>query len=150
MSPNEWGPPTWTMFHTFIEKMKEESFSLIGPQLFSYIFRICTYLPCPECSQHAKKFLSNVNPAGLKTKDDMRNLFFVFHNIVNKRKNKHMFNLENLEKYKSIGLVASFKSFSEVYHTKGNMNLIAESFQRKMILDSFTQWLKINIIHFNL
>ena len=67
MSPNQWGPPTWTLFHTIAEKMNEEAFPVLMPQFIFFLKRICSVLPCPECSQHATQFWKNINVAGIKT-----------------------------------------------------------------------------------
>ena len=149
MSPNQWGPPTWTLFHTLIEKIKEDSFNQIGPQLFSYIFRICGYLPCPDCSRHAIQFLSRVESKSLSSKIEMKNLFYIFHNAVNKRKNKPLFNYEKIDNYKNFNLITCFNNFVAIYHTKGNMKLLAETFQRKLIIGEFKKWLELNFKHFN-
>ena len=101
MSPPEiWGPPVWTFFHTLAENINEEGFSNIKFSLFSFIKRICNYLPCPDCSHHAIHFLAKVNINKIVTKNDFKNMLYVFHNSVNKRKRKTLFNHANLEKYK--------------------------------------------------
>ena len=68
MSPSHWGPPIWALFHTMIEKVKEESFQSLGPQMFSLIKQICQYLPCPDCANHAIIFLNKVNAKTILTK----------------------------------------------------------------------------------
>ena len=149
MSPNQWGPPTWTLFHTLAEKMNEEVFPTLMPQLIFYLRRICSALPCPECSQHAIKFWKNINVAGIKTKTDLKNMLCLFHNIVNKRKGKPLFNNEQLtELYKQKNIINVYNHFVSVYQTHGNMQLLADSFQRKMILGEFKKWMMSNIQHF--
>ena len=96
MSPNKWGPPIWSFFHTLAEKINPATFQQVFPELFNFIFRICRVLPCPDCSQHAVQFLSKVNPAGIRNKDDFKNIMCIFHNVVNRRKNKPPFNNLNL------------------------------------------------------
>ena len=32
--PTEWGPPVWTLFHTFAEKINPNKFSELAPQFF--------------------------------------------------------------------------------------------------------------------
>jgi len=99
MSPPEiWGPPVWTFFHTLAENINEDGFLNIKISLFSFIKRICTYLPCPDCSQHAIHFLAKVNINKIITKNDFKSMLYVFHNTVNKRKKKKMFNYNNIEK----------------------------------------------------
>jgi len=149
MSPNQWGPPTWTLFHSLAEKISEKEFTTLMPQLIFFIKRICSVLPCPECSQHATKFWKNVNVAGIKNKNDLRNLLCMFHNIVNKRKRKPLFEQDNLTNtYDNKNIINVYNHFVSVYQTNGNMNLIADSFQRKLILVEFKKWIMSNIRHF--
>jgi hypothetical protein len=149
MSPNQWGPPTWTLFHTLAEKINEAEFPTLMPQLIFFIRRICSVLPCPECSQHATTFWKKVNVPGIQNKNDLRNLLCMFHNIVNKRKNKPLFNHDKLtETYSSRNSIDVYNHFVSVYQTNGNMNLIADAFQRKMILVQFKKWIMTNFRHF--
>jgi hypothetical protein len=150
MSPSDWGPPTWLFLHTLAEKIKDERFPLIGQNLIQKIIQICYNLPCPECSVHAKGFWSNVNVHNLKTKQDLINVLFVFHNSVNKRKGKYPFKYEDLEKYKKLTLINQYNIFTQKFNTNGNMNLINESFHRKLMMISLRKWLMTNISHFNI
>ena len=149
MSPNVWGPPIWTFFHTLAEKINEESFHSIFPTLFNYIRRICNVLPCPECSQHAGIFLAKVNPAGVRNKNDFRNIMCIFHNIVNKRKNKPVYDRNNLTiTYGNNNIITTYNNFVASFHTKGNMKLLAETFQRKLLMAEFRKWFLTNIRFF--
>lgn len=144
MSINEWGPSTWTLFHTLAAKLNESDYDTIGIDLFNQIKTICGYLPCPECSQHAKHNLAGVNIEKLKTKGDLINVLFIFHNSVNKRKNKLIYNFSEMDKYANNNLLTVCNNFFRNYKTTGNMRLMAESYQRKMIVENFIVWLKIN------
>jgi len=146
--PEIWGPPIWTFFHTLAENINEEKFLIIKHSLFFFIKRICKFLPCPDCSHHASYFLAKVNINKIMTKNDFKNMLYVFHNTVNKRKKKTLFDHTNLEKYKKYNVVSVFNHFVSVYHTKGNMNLIAESFQRKLLLGELKTWLINNYKYF--
>jgi hypothetical protein len=77
MSPNKWGPPIWAFFHTLAEKIPSDKFTQLFPSLFTFIVRICRVLPCPDCSNHASIFLSKVNPAGVRDKNDFKNILFI-------------------------------------------------------------------------
>ena len=79
MSPSNWGPPTWFFMHTLAEKIKDESFPIVGQHVIMSIIQICNHLPCPECAQHAKEFWSKVKISSIKTKTDLINVLFVFH-----------------------------------------------------------------------
>ena len=142
MSPPEiWGPPIWTFFHTLAEKVNEEKFPKIKHELFFFIKRICNFLPCPECSQHAMHFLARLNLNNIKDKSDFIKIIYIFHNAVNKRKKKILFNYGDINKYKNHNIITTFNNFIRVYHTKGNMNLIVESFQRSLLVKDLKYWL---------
>jgi hypothetical protein len=149
MSPSYWGPCTWVFMHTLAAKIKEDSFSLIGPNLILILIQICYNLPCPECSQHAKQFWSKVKTSNIKNKTDLINLLFVFHNVVNKRKQLKAFKHENLKYYETRNVIETYNTFSKNFNTRGNMNLINESFHRNMMIASLRNWLMANINHFN-
>jgi hypothetical protein len=149
MPPEEWGPPVWTLFHCLVEKMREESFPIVGKPLFGFIHKISSFLPCPDCSQHAKSFLAKINISSIKNKNDLKNMIYVFHNAVNKRKNKPLFDYGNVSKlYTNRNLIQVYNNFIRVYQTNGNMNLLTESFQRKLITSNFKKWITQNIRHF--
>ena len=150
MSPSQWGPPTWMFLHTLAEKIKEESYPIIGKQLIINIMQICSFLPCPDCSEHSKTFWTNVKINNVQNKLDLINLLFVFHNTVNKRKQLLPFKYNDLEYYKSKNVVETFNNFAKNYNTKGNMNLLTESFHRSRLLTSLRQWVINNIQHFDL
>jgi hypothetical protein len=71
-----------------------------------------------------------------------------FHNTVNFRKKKPVFDASGLDKYKSMNSITAYNNFVNVYHTRGNMKLLAESFQRKIVLTDFKKWLMNNIQSF--
>jgi hypothetical protein len=150
MSPSYWGPSTWIFMHTLVAKIKEPSFSIIGPSLIQMLMQICYNLPCPECAQHARQFWSKVKTANIKTKDDLINLLFVFHNMVNKRKQLPQFKYEKLSYYNTRNIVETYNIFSRNFNTKGNMNLINDSFRRNMMISSLRGWLMTNLNHFDI
>jgi hypothetical protein len=146
MSPPEvWGPPVWTLFHTLSAQLVNDD---LIRQLFNYIQRVCKILPCPECSQDATIFLQKVNLNDIKTSDDLSKTLYIFHNHVNRKKHKPLFNYSELTKYKTYNLIKVFHNFARVYNTRGNMRLIADEFQRSMIMAEFKRWIGANIISF--
>jgi hypothetical protein len=149
MSPPEvWGPPIWTLFHTLIEKINEKYHHIIYQQLFNIIKQICNYLPCPECSTDAVVFLSKIKIQTLNTKVGFKNMMYLFHNYVNKKKHKPLFNYANINIYKGRNLVHVIKNFLNVYNTKGNMKLLTQSFQRQMVINNFRKWIADNFFFF--
>ena len=84
--PEVWGPATWTLFHVLAEKVNEFVYPRIAGQIFDVIKRICSALPCPECAQDATIFLGKVRLHELRTKNDFKNMVYMFHNYVNAKK----------------------------------------------------------------
>ncbi len=135
-----WGPAVWTLFHTLIEQLNEEAFTFVAPQMYAQFVKICRLLPCPECAQDATQFLAKINSSHIKSKIDFRNTFYLFHNWVNAKKRKPLFNYSNIQIYGKYNIIVVFNKFLSVYHTKGNMKMLAESFQRNLTVSSFKGW----------
>lgn len=148
VSPNIWGPPIWSLFHTLTFKLKEENFNVIGKIVYNYIKRICYILPCNECSSHCKIFFSRIKENDVNTKQKLINTFYIFHNEVNKRKNKPLFKFEDIGLYKNHNLINDYNNFARFYSTKGNLSQINEEFHRKRLLLEFRKWLMSNINNF--
>ena len=146
--PSIWGPPIWVFLHTLAARIKEEDYNRLIPQLLSLIQRICSLLPCPECSQHATIFLGKIQIKNIPTKKDFINTIYLFHNSVNKRNKKGLYNYTNIDVYKNYNFINVFKNFVRVYNTKGNMSMINESFRREFVVKDLKKWLKHNIISF--
>ena len=149
MSPPEvWGPPIWTFFHKLAENINEEHFNSKKNELFSYIKNICALLPCPECSKDATVFLAKISLTNINNKDKLKNLFYVFHNYVNRKTHKPFFNINNIDIYKKYRLIPVINNFLYKYNTKGNMKLLSDTFQRQFIITHFKSWIKKNIYIF--
>lgn len=146
MSPPEvWGPAVWTLFHTLTEKIDEGAYQVVSPHLFHMIVRICRLLPCPDCASDASIFLAKIKPSDVKTKTQLKELMYLFHNRVNVKKRKNLYNYGNINVYKRANLVNVVNNFTSKYQTKGNMKLIAESFQRQFVVTEFKKWIVANI-----
>ena len=148
--PEIWGPPTWTFFHVLAERINEDTFNIIFPQLFGFIKKICQFLPCPDCASHASQFLAKIPQQELSSKEKFKNTFYLFHNVVNVKKNKKLYNYANMDNYKLINFMTAFNNFIRVYNTRGNMKMLTESFQRQLVIKSFKLWLFKNLKFFRL
>jgi hypothetical protein len=143
MSPPEvWGPAIWTLFHTLADRIREDAYEFIFPSLFNIITRICKYLPCPECANDATIFLARIKHSDLRTKIQFKNTFYLFHNYVNAKKRKRLFNYSNINMYNKLKLINVINNFINNYQTKGNMKLINESFQRQLVINDFKNFIK--------
>ena len=148
MSPKQWGTPTWIFMHTLVANIKSSSFPIIGNQLINNIISICHNLPCPDCTVHATSFWKKVIIKNIKTKEDLINVIFVFHNLVNKRNKSPQFMYSELVKYENTNIIRSYNNFSKNFNTNGNMSLINEAFRRNMALKRIHTWIGANINHF--
>jgi len=146
----KWGEPTWFLFHTLSEKIKEESFASLKPELIQLIYSICTNLPCPDCSNHAKTYLDKINFNMIQNKEQLINMFFVFHNSVNNRKGYPLFKYDELhEKYSKAITVNIIQNFLHAFTQKNkNVHMIANDMHRKRILNTITAWFDKNIQNF--
>jgi len=143
MSPPEvWGPPVWRLFHTLIEKMNPNAYPYVINSMFNMIVAICKFLPCPECSADASNFLAKINLNNYKTKDEFKNMLYLFHNYVNAKKRKPLYNYSNMTKYSNLNLIHVINDFIAKYNTKGNMKLLSESFHRTFVIKEFIKWFK--------
>uniref|UniRef100_A0A6C0LCI3 thiol oxidase n=1 Tax=viral metagenome TaxID=1070528 RepID=A0A6C0LCI3_9ZZZZ len=148
MSPATWGPAIWIFLHTIAAKIKEDKYSAVAPQLFSFIQKICSNLPCPDCAAHARGFLSKIVFSRVATKLDLIRLLFIFHNSVNRRLKKQVFPIDNIDRYSKFSLVIAYNQFIGAFSTKGNMKLLADSFQRKLITQELRKWFLANLQNF--
>jgi len=146
MSPPEvWGPAVWRLFHTLSGRLSDATYNALSPQLFNQIVRICRFLPCPECSNDASNFLAKIKLSEIKNKEQFKNTFYLFHNWVNAKKRKPLFNYGNINIYNQYRIIDVVNDFIAKYQTKGNMKLLTESFQRQLIIKDFKKWISFSI-----
>lgn len=146
--PDVWGPPVWIFFHTITAKIKDDLDVNVYKGLFRIIKTICKNLPCPTCSTDATHFLSKINEDIINSKQALINNIYIFHNYVNKKTKKPLFNYNKILNYNHVDLAATIRRFIRAYNTQGNMNLINESFQRQLTIKEFKRWMRANISAF--
>ena len=147
-----WGPAIWFLLHTLAEKIISANFLTIRSELLTNIFSICTHLPCPVCSEHAKEYLGKINFNSIQTKDDLKLMLFQFHNVVNQRKGHPIFTIDELNtKYKQANTVKIIQNFMIHFKDKHRSpKLIADDLQRVRIAASLKEWFQKNIQYFEL
>jgi hypothetical protein len=146
--PEVWGPPIWMFFHTITTKIKDGLDVNVYKGLFRIIKTICKNLPCPTCSTDATQFLSKINEDVINSKQKLINNIYIFHNYVNKKNNKQLFNFNMILNYNQLDLAVVIRQFIRAYNTQGNMNLLNESFQRQLAVKEFRRWMRSNISAF--
>jgi len=145
--PSVWGPPIWIMFHTLIEKLNPDPiyYNIVAPRLLKYFVRICQFLPCPSCAEDAGRFLANISYENCNNKTSFKNTFYLFHNYVNRKNKKQLFNYRNINMYNNYKLKDVVNKFLMVYNTKGNMQMLTQSFHRELLIKEFKQWLRFSL-----
>jgi len=148
----KWGPAVWFALHTMAEKVKEESFSQIRLSLLKWVYTICTHLPCPDCSAHAKTYLDGIHFNIIQSKQDLKRMVFDFHNSVNASKGYALFAWEELDAKYSVAVTANimlnFVSFFEDRKHR-SVKLIATDLHRALLSNEFKKWFNENLQHFN-
>jgi hypothetical protein len=148
----KWGEPTWFLFHTLAHKLKPEYTRIIIKSLLQTFYTICINLPCPTCASHAKDYLNAINFDYIQSKEQLINLFFVFHNKINQQKSYPIFTKQQLdEKYETANTINIIHNFIYYYNdTSFNINLISAKVYRNNLIVLLNKWFNENIQYFNL
>ena len=147
----KWGEPTWFLLHCLAEKVKEDVFPYIRLELLNVIFTICANLPCPDCANHASEYLKSINYKMIQTKEQLKNVLFSFHNMINVKKNMPIFPREQLEnKYRNMIFIPTIYAFMEHFQDKHkSIRMIANDFYRARIAEQLKIWFNTNIQNFD-
>jgi len=149
--PMKWGQPVWFFFHTIAEKIKDECFHIVKNDLLNIVYTICSNLPCPTCASHATEYLNKINFNAIQNVDQLKDLFFVFHNSVNVRKNFPVFLRKDLdEKYSKANTINIIQNFFNTFlYKNSNMHMIANNMHRIRTVNFIKEWFNSNIQYFN-
>jgi hypothetical protein len=120
-----WSVPTWIFFHSLAEKINEDFLKTHTPQVIHIIKQICFNLPCPHCREHATAYCNNLIVEKIKNKDDLIQFLYIFHNNVNARLKKPIYDKKILKKYKRVRLDVVFSTFLYGFMKKYSRTLYA-------------------------
>ncbi len=153
VSKSVWGPCVWILFHTLAFKIVPSEFSSKKTDLINYIQRICSNLPCPECTQHAMEYMKqNLRRIdAITTKEHLQEFLVDFHNAVNVRKGKPVFTYKQAEdKYRLAKTSSVIQYFFQIYGEKsnGNLKMFTNGFQKQLLLSEFSAWIVNNYSSF--
>ena len=115
IKPPLWGKYTWILFHWLVENIKEEYFVEERTNLIKIIESICSNLPCPSCQSHANEYLRLRPINKIQTKTGLIKYLFTFHNAVNTRGRKKVFDEGILQQYKKVNLNMLVKNWQIVF-----------------------------------
>lgn len=149
MKKKTWGNAVWFLFHTLAYKLKPEYSSEVSV-IVSYIVNICNNLPCPDCSEHAIKLLSQVNTKSINTRDSLIHFLFTFHNMVNKKINTPDFSKDSLNIYSRANTKNIVSHFINTMNLNMNNNkLMMDTFRRQNSLSNFVNYIRSNGYKYN-
>ena len=135
-----WGEPTWLLFHTLAEKVKEEEFTKIRQEFLNQIMKICNNLPCPECSKHATIELNKVRFDTMNDKEQLKKMLYNFHNHVNKNLKKPLYDEENLKIYEKANFNTIMKNFLLIFNSNIKIpQLMNQAFHRQHNIPKITE-----------
>lgn len=146
----QWGKHVWYFLHTFIEKIKDFEFENVRTDILKFIFQICTNLPCPLCSEHAKNHLNGINFNLLNSKQQVKITLFNFHNMLNKQKGYVIFTQAELSKYSNADFKRVIFNFFNAYIEKNNnLRMMNQNLHRALIIKDLKTWFSYNQNKFN-
>ena len=140
-----WGSSVWNLFHTIAHKIKEDKFLFHKSNIIYIIENICNTLPCPDCSKDASAMLKKVDFAQINSKADFKLLMFNFHNAINTKLKKPLFDFNELDdKYSKANIDAIYNNLNIIYTSNSNVpQLMSSSFHRHHLFPKIKDTLRI-------
>ena len=118
-----WGNTTWAFLHTFVEKLNPRVCESNADIILQLIIKICTNLPCPDCSNHAKRFFNKVDLRQINTHDRFKYMLWMFHNSVNRRLGYPVQSQQIVNKYKTYSMSTALIDFIMYYAERYNTHI---------------------------
>ena len=148
---NPWGRIIWIFFHTLAEKINADFFEEHIDTCLAIVINICTNLPCPICSIHARQFLQKHKIKQLvKTKEDFKRYLFMFHNRTNVMLRKKSPTIDILDIYKRAVFHKVASAFYKTYNSKSSFNrAYADNLSRSHTAKNTMDFLKNNYKFFS-
>ena len=110
MSFSNIGGLMWIMLHSFAEKLKEEIFNSNKTEIINFLKDFYNGLPCETCRIDAINYLENYT--NLNSQADLKKYLYDFHQTVNKKLHKRIFDETVLLQYESVNVIEIFELFN--------------------------------------
>ena len=143
-----WGEPFWNLFHVLAQKIiVDASFIWRKNQLLQVVYIICQNLPCPDCANHATRYMTSINFDAIQTKQQLKDLFYEFHNQVNLRRGVPLYPKAELDNKYSKGVTqAILVEFMRHFENKHkSVHMLANDFNRAGVAIRLKKWFNENI-----
>ena len=136
-----WANPTWFFFHTLIEKIQPEQYMIIKNELLDHIKNICSILPCPDCAAHATEYMRKIRRTP-QDKEGFKRMLYQFHNTVNIRTKKSLFEYSAMEMYARVNLNVCYRLFRNEFVKKTyNPKMLMDSMNRVTYIKNLDKWM---------
>lgn len=143
-----WGTPTWYFFHSFAQHIDDDFYMKNRHHICNMLRSVCHNLPCEDCTKHSVLYTRNtLNGNYIKTKQDLQDYFYTFHNSVNVRNRRRKFS--NYDMYKTSKLSPITQKFFGVYGRSGNpIRGFSDQMNRNQIINNIKSFFKSNMNQF--
>lgn len=146
---DKWGPDIWKYIHTYTVLVNDQEFRKHKKEILHHLVTVATNLPCPICTEHAKKYLANNKLRVVTDKQSLIKLFFEFHNNVNTQKKKQLQTIDILHSYTNNNIhECAIKYLDTWLKSSSNRYLgYSNSFTRKLYMKQFKEfYIKYNFV----
>lgn len=144
-----WGPIVWNLLHCLTIKIKDTAFISDRYTLLYIISSICTNLPCPECSSHARKLIKKYKFLQIPNKKTLIHIMFLIHNEVNVRTKKKNEDKKIIDMYQNKDMKRVVLNYIKMNNQiVSSSNMMLYSFHKNLFLDKFKKYIVSNIDNF--
>lgn len=153
LSPPQWGSATWTLFHVAACAVNAEKFQtdhVFRTEFFEKLRIICETLPCPDCRTHAEQETKwKIQWQAVRSKRDLQWMLHAFHNRVNERTGKAIYNVNSLDLQYSPLVGRFYTSVLPVFHHEfskpvRDIHFQNDNVRRLHVAEEVVSWFQMN------
>jgi hypothetical protein len=127
LQSKNWGPITWNLLHTIIDKCQlNENFDSYKDKLIYIIKGLCIFVPCNVSSYNSNIFFEKFPFDKIKNIQDLKKQIYLLHNFINTKTHKPLFNYSMMTCYNNMNIINIFNIFVYFYinniHIKKTQN----------------------------
>ena len=122
LQSKNWGPITWNLLHTIIDKCQtNDNFNSYKDKLIYIIKSICLFTPMNEYSYNINIFFEKFQFDKITNLQELKKQVYLLHNFINSKINKPLFNYSDLTIYSNMDIIHIFNTF--VYFYTNNIDI---------------------------